>query len=63
MVGIAGALASSRLLRGLLFGVPAHDAAILTTAALSLCVAALAACLGPAVRATRIDPAKVLRAE
>ncbi|MBL8113221.1 MAG: ABC transporter permease [Acidobacteria bacterium] len=63
LAGIAAALASSRLLRGLLFGVPAHDAAILTTAALSLCVAALAACLGPAMRATRIDPAKVLRAE
>ncbi len=63
LFGLAAALGTSRLIRGLLFGVPAHDAGILATVALALAVAALAASLGPAVRATRIDPARVLRAK
>ena len=61
--GIALALASSRLLKGLLFGVPATDPA--TYAALAIAVAALVtlASYAPARRAASIAPADALRAE
>ena len=63
LVGASLALAASRLLSGLLFGVAAHDASTYATVALALGVAALAASLLPALRATRIDPVSVLRSE
>jgi putative ABC transport system permease protein len=61
--GIAGSLAATRLLAGLLFGVGARDPFTLAAAALVLgAVAALAGWL-PARRASRLDPARVLRSE
>ena len=62
-LGVAGALATSRLLRGLLFGVAPHDPATLVAVTLILAVVGLAACWIPAVRAARVDPAVALRAE
>ncbi len=61
--GVAGALALTRALKGLLFGVTPDD--VLTYAAVSvlLLLAALAACWAPARRAARIDPQQALRCE
>jgi putative ABC transport system permease protein len=63
VVGLVSAVALSRVLSNLLFGVSATDP--LTFAALSavLIVVALAASWLPAVRATRIDPLDALRTE
>jgi predicted permease len=63
VIGIIGALAGSRLLSSLLFGVTASDPAILGgVAAAVLAMAALASWL-PARRAAGVDPMRALRAE
>jgi putative ABC transport system permease protein len=60
-LGIVGSLGAGRLLRGLLFGIGAHDPSLLSAAVLVFsCVAGLAAWL-PARRAARVDPAVALR--
>lgn len=61
--GVALALGSARLLRGLLFGVSAADPRILSAAVLFILLAALAAAILPALRSTRVDPATALRHE
>jgi putative ABC transport system permease protein len=62
-IGILAALALTRLLTKLLFGVdPSDPATILGVAALLACVATLA-CWLPAHRATRILPTEALRSE
>jgi len=63
VIGLAGALALSRIFKSLLFNVAATDPATFLAAALALNVVAIAACLGPARRATRVDPMVALRAE
>ena len=62
-LGLLGALALTRLLRGMLFGVEPFDP--LTFAALSALVTgvALLAALLPARRATRVDPMAALRTD
>jgi putative ABC transport system permease protein len=55
-------LAESALTR-VLFGVTTSDAAALVTAGSFLLVAALVACVPPALRAMRVDPVEGLRAE
>ena len=61
--GGAATLALGRLLSGLLFGVAANDVATLAGAAGTLAVFAAAACVVPALRATRIDPVEALRGD
>ena len=61
--GVAGAVGVSRVMRSLLFDVTAMDLATFVTAPLVLLVVATTACLIPAWRASRTDPARVLRDE
>jgi predicted permease len=63
VIGIAAALALSRVLSTVLFRTSPYDPATLTLAAAVLIAVAIAACLGPARRATRVDPASALRVE
>jgi len=62
-LGVALALAAGRLLEGALYGVTPRDPATLAGVALVLLFAAAAAGYGPARRASRLDPARVLRAD
>jgi putative ABC transport system permease protein len=61
MLGSAAALALSRFMTDLLFGVEAGDAATLVAVAAVLTLAGLIACYIPARRATGVDPMAALR--
>src|SRR5262249_55484284 len=62
-LGLVGALAMSRVLSGLLYGVDPLDPATLVAAAALLGLVALFASYLPARRATRVDPLVALRSE
>ncbi len=62
-VGIAGAVAVTRVFRSMLFGVDATDPVTLAVVAGILAAVALLACYIPARRATRVDPLVALRVE
>jgi predicted permease len=61
--GLAASLVLTRFLRSMIVGVGPTDLATLSTAAILLCVVALAASLIPARRAASIDPMQALRSE
>lgn len=63
MIGLAGALASSRLLASMLFEVKAVNPLIFSLAAALLLAVGLLAAYLPARRAASIDPMRALRAE
>jgi ABC-type antimicrobial peptide transport system permease subunit len=62
-VGAVLALAFMRVINDMLFGVTASDPVTYVAVAVVLSAVALAACLVPAWRAARVDPATTLRAE
>ena len=63
LLGLAGALAGSRSIAGLLYQTPAADPLTFGGIALLLAAVAALACYLPARRATRIDPSLALRGE
>lgn len=62
-IGLAGAVALTRLMEGLLFGVRPADPVTLGGVAALIAAVAAAASLIPAVRAMRVDPVVALRDE
>ncbi len=62
-IGLAGALALSRVLSAYLYQTTPHDPFVLILVAASFLTAGAVACLGPARRATMVDPLIALRTE
>jgi ABC-type antimicrobial peptide transport system permease subunit len=63
LLGVPMALAGTRVLQSMLFGLAARDPATLTGAAAATLVLAVAAGVIPARRASRVDPLVALRAD
>lgn len=61
VVGIAGAFALTRWIASLLYAVNPHDVTTYVAVPAFLAIVAAAACLGPALRAARLDPLTVLK--
>ena len=62
VLGLAGAAGTARLIRQLLFGVGPLNAGIYAGVAVVFALVAALACLGPSLRASRIDPLAAFRA-
>ncbi|HEV8037939.1 MAG TPA: ABC transporter permease [Bryobacteraceae bacterium] len=63
LAGVVGAVAVTRFIRGLLFGVEAVDPGTYALTVGALIAVAMCACYIPARRATRVDPMVALREE
>jgi ABC-type antimicrobial peptide transport system permease subunit len=63
VVGLLGAFALTRVMRGLLFGIGPLDATTFVAVIIASTVVAFVACYIPARRATKVDPLVALRYE
>jgi predicted permease len=61
--GLSGAAAAARALSTMLYGVQPDEPTLYLVGVLLLAVTSLAACLGPALRALRVEPLVALRSE
>ncbi|HSL72420.1 MAG TPA: FtsX-like permease family protein, partial [Longimicrobiales bacterium] len=61
-LGVVGAFVAARAIRGLLFGIPAHDPATFAGVAALMAAIGITACWIPALRAAKVDPAITMRA-
>ena len=62
LLGLAGSLIATRLIRGLLFGDTPYDPVTLGAVSLLMAAVGIGACWLPAIRASRIDPMVAIRA-
>ncbi len=63
VIGLGGAVAASRLLKSMLFGVSPFDPMVLALAAIGVLLLTVVASTLPAIRAASIDPMQALRGE
>jgi predicted permease len=63
VIGLAGAMAASGLLRSMLFGVSPFDPLVLVLAAVCVLLLAVGASVPPALRAASVNPMQALRGE
>jgi putative ABC transport system permease protein len=63
LIGACAALALTRFMQSLLYDVGPRDPITVASVALFLTSVAFLACLGPALRASRVDPVIALRHE
>ncbi len=63
VIGVGAALGLSRFVESWLFGISAFDTTTFVAVPAVLALVAMVACLIPAVRATRVNPIEVLKAE
>jgi ABC-type antimicrobial peptide transport system permease subunit len=63
VLGLAGAAAAAKMIRDLLYGIQPLDASVFVGVAALLLGVAIAACVLPAWRASRLDPMQALRVE
>jgi len=62
-IGLPAAIAGSRVIDSLMFGVEARDPMMMAAAVVVILLVTIAACLPPARRAARVDPMTALRCE
>jgi ABC-type antimicrobial peptide transport system permease subunit len=63
VVGLIASVGAAQLIQALLYGTPALDPVVYAVVSATLLATALAACAGPAWRASRLDPMTALRIE
>ena len=62
-LGVLGALALTKTLQAMLFGISPHDPLTIVVATLLLLATTLIACLVPGLRAVRVDPSQAFRVD
>jgi predicted permease len=63
VIGVAGGVTAAMLIRSILYGTSPNDPLVFATMVMSLLLTAIAACVLPAIRASKIEPMQALRME